>query len=127
MNAVSSAVVAVAMLAGPGACLSATSPRLHCQVRYMSDTVVVNEPLVASPYAVAPHAIGTHFQFKAVVVGEGQRVDHVALYVYDADEPGTPVLIHQVVHKPPFQFGKPLPGLTGWNHVHAAWPGREGV
>lgn len=120
-------MVAMSVLAGPGACLAAASPVLHCQVRYMSDTVLVDAPLVASPYAVAPHAIGTHFQFKAVMVGEGQRVDHIALYMYDSDEPGTPVLIHEAVHKPPFQWNKPLPGLTGWNHVYAAWLGREVV
>lgn len=127
MKAVLSAMVAMAALAGAGACRASTAPVLHCQVRYMSDTVLVDAPLVANPYAVAPHAIGTHFQFKAVMVGEGQRVDHIALYVYDMDEPGAPVLIHQVVHKPPFPVDKPMPGLTGWNHVYASYLGREVV
>jgi hypothetical protein len=103
----------------------AWSAVLHCQVRYVSDTVQIDATPVSNPYGVATHDIGQNFRFKAVVVGADPRIDYIALYVYDLALPGAPVLVHEVVHKPPFQFNVPMPGLTGWNHIYSAKLGRE--
>lgn len=100
---------------------------LHCQVRYMSDTVSIDAHPTTQPYTVASHDIAGRFRFKAVVVGDDRHVEHVALYAYDMSVPAAPVLIHEVVHKPPFAPGKPVPALTGWNHVYSARLGREMV
>ena len=103
------------------------APVLHCDVRYMSDTVSIQAEPTAEPYKVVPHDIGGRFGFKAVVVGDSRRVDHVALYAYDLSVTGAPVLIHQVVHHAPFDVDRPVPGLTGWNHVYSSNLGREMV
>jgi hypothetical protein len=116
------AMMAIASASGTAV---AAPPILHCQARYLSDTVRIDARPVADPYTVAPHDIGGRFSFKAVVVGDEQQVDHIALYAYDLEVPGAPVLIHQVVLKPPFKFDAPLPALTGWNHVYSARLGRE--
>lgn len=103
---------------------------LRCQVRYASDTVLLEARPVADPYTVAAQDIGGRFRFKAVVVGNPQapqQIDHIALYAYDMEMPGAPLLIHQVVHTPPFADQPALPGLTGWNHIYSAHLGREMV
>ncbi|RZL03717.1 MAG: hypothetical protein EOP36_03660 [Rubrivivax sp.] len=100
---------------------------LRCQVRYASDTVLIEVRPVADPYTVAAHDIGGRFRFKAVMVGTPQQVDHIALYAYDMELPGAPLLVHEVVHQAPFADKPALPGLTGWNHVYSAQLGREMV
>lgn len=100
---------------------------LRCQVRYASDTIHIEARPVADPYLVAAQDIGERFRFKAVVVGNDQQVDYIALYAYDMAMPGAPLLIHEVVHLPPFSSNTTVPGLTGWNHVYSARLGREMV
>jgi hypothetical protein len=102
-------------------------PVLRCEVRYMSDTATLEFEPGSRPYDAVAHDIGGRFRFKAVVAGDARRVDHIALYAYDMSVPRAPVLIHQVVHKPPFATDLPVPGLTGWNHVYSARLGREMV
>jgi hypothetical protein len=103
------------------------TPVLHCQVRYASETVRIDARPVADPYTVPSQDIGGRFRFKAVMVGSGSQVDHIALYAYDMAVRGAPTLIHEVVHKPPFASNPVVPGLTGWNHVYSAYLGREMV
>lgn len=100
---------------------------LRCQVRYASDTIHIEARPVADPYTVAAQNIGERFRFKAVMVGTEKQVDSIALYAYDMEMPGAPLLIHQVVHQPPFSSNPTVPGLTGWNHVYSARLGREMV
>lgn len=100
---------------------------LRCQVRYASDTIHIEARPVANPYTVAAQDIGERFRFKAVMVGNDQQVDYIALYAYDMEMPGAPLLIHEVVHQPPFSSNPKVPGLTGWNHVYSARLGREMV
>lgn len=109
------------------ASLQEAIPVLQCQVRYMSDTTAIEADPTSNPYGVAAHDIGGRFRFKAVLVGDAGRLDYVALYAYDMEVPGAPVLIHEVVHKPPFAVDRPIPALTGWNHVYSARFGREMV
>lgn len=118
-------IMAAAVAMAAMGCAKAAPPTLHCQVRYLSDTVAIDATPVSDPYTVAAHDIGGRFHFKAVVVGHDQQVDYIALYTYDMEVPGAPALAHQVVLKPPFAVDAPLPALTGWNHVFSARLGRE--
>ena len=120
----------VAMLSGAAAAPARpdeATPVLQCQVRYMSNTTSIEASPTSNPYGVAAHDIGGRFRFKPVLVGDAGRLEYVALYAYDMDVPGAPVLIHEVVHKPPFAVDRPIPALTGWNHVYSARFGREMV
>jgi hypothetical protein len=117
-------VAILAMMTAANVAMAAP-PTLHCQVRYLSDTVAIDATPVADPYTVAAHDIGGRFHFKAVVVGNAQQVDYIALYTYDMEVPGAPALAHQIVLKPPFAVDAPVPALTGWNHVFSARLGRE--
>jgi len=100
-------------------------PLLRCELRYVSTTMQVEARPVADPYTVAAQDVGTRFRFKAVVLGTPERVDSVSLYAYDMAVDNAPVLIHEVVHRPPFAAGTAIPALTGWNHVYSARLGRE--
>jgi len=100
---------------------------LQCQVRYMSQTLSFDTLPTDQPYAVTSHDIAERFRFKAVVVGTPSQVEHIALYAYDMSVPNAPVLVHEVVHKPPFALDRPIPGLTGWNHIYSSRLGREMV
>ncbi|EGJ11652.1 MULTISPECIES: hypothetical protein [Rubrivivax] len=101
------------------------SPLLRCELRYVSTTMQVEARPVADPYTVAAQDVGTRFRFKAVVLGTPERVDSVSLYAYDMAVANAPVLIHEVVHRPPFPPGTAIPALTGWNHVYSSRLGRE--
>ncbi|MGC4075993.1 MAG: hypothetical protein QM702_02960 [Rubrivivax sp.] len=101
------------------------NPLLRCELRYVSTTMQVEARPVADPYTVAAQDVDTRFRFKAVVLGTPERVDSVSLYAYDMAVDNAPVLIHEVVYRPPFAAGTAVPALTGWNHVYSSRLGRE--
>lgn len=104
---------------------AAEGPLLRCELRYVSTTMQVEARPVADPYTVAAQDVGTRFRFKAVVLGTPERVDSVSLYAYDMAVDNAPVLIHEVVYRPPFAAGTAVPALTGWNQVYSSRLGRE--
>lgn len=103
----------------------AGAPELVCQLRYGSDELIVRQQVSADPYAATAQSIGERFQFKAVVLGEPDRIDLVTLTVYDLSVPGAPVPIHHVRYAAPFNTHPALPALTGWNHIYSSVYGRE--
>lgn len=81
-----------------------------CHVTYGGETQTLRARPVASPYEVAPVAIGSYFLFRIVVQAEPAALAAVKLYTY-ADREGGPVPIHQqaVAWPPP----RPRPGVPG--------------
>jgi len=100
------------------------APLLHCDVTYAGSTQTIETEPVADPYPVASVDIGGRFWFKAVMVGQGSRVDYVKLYAY-LDTPRQPLLIHEAIHLPPFQAGAAPYALTGTQHLYAGPVERE--
>ena len=100
--------------------------QLRCDLTYAGATqTVVAEP-VQDPYAVAAVDVRGRFRFKAVVVGEGDRVDRIGLYAYQ-NTPSQPVLIQHARYLAPFQWphgAEALP-LTGQQHLYAGPMERE--
>lgn len=103
----------------------AGAPELVCQLRYGSEEQVVRQQVSADPYAAVAQSMGERFQFKAVVLGEPDRIDHITLTVYDLSVPGAPVPVNQVRYTAPFNMHPVLPALTGWNHIYSSVYGRE--
>ena len=126
-NRITMIVLAAATLLAQTQQAHAETAVLRCQVRYASDTTLIEARPTTDPYTVTSQDIGGRFRFKAVMAGKDQHVDHIALYAYDMEMPGAPLLIHEVVHQAPFPDKPQLPGLTGWNHVYSARLGREMV
>ena len=97
---------------------------LSCEVTYAGSTQVIETGPVADPYPVASVDIGGRFWFKAVLVGQGSRVDFVKLYAY-LDTPKQPLLIQEAVFSPPFQNGAAPYALTGKQYLYAGPVERE--
>ncbi|MBB1093467.1 hypothetical protein HUU61_19530 [Rhodopseudomonas palustris] len=97
---------------------------LRCDVTYAGSTQVIETGPVADPYPVASVDIGGRFWFKAVLVGQGSRVDFVKLYAY-LDTPKQPLLIQEAVFSPPFQNGAAPYALTGKQYLYAGPVERE--
>lgn len=102
---------------------SQAAPLLRCHVDQGGTSHIVDANSVADPYVVKPISINERFRFKAVMVGESQRIEYVKIYVYSVGEQQA-VLLHQV------SFLSPVPGkdaqmtpLTGIHRVYA--PGLE--
>lgn len=97
---------------------------LRCQVTYAGATQEVRAQPRLDPYDAPRVDIGGRFGFKPVLVGDGQRVDYIALYAY-VDTRRGPVLIQQATYRPPFPATPtPLP-LTGEQHLYAGPVERE--
>jgi len=97
---------------------------LHCDVTYAGSTQVIETVPVIDPYPVASVDIGGRFWFKAVMVGEGSRVDYVKLYAY-LDTASQPLLIQEAKYMPPFAAATSTTSLTGEQHLYAGHLERE--
>jgi hypothetical protein len=100
------------------------APLLRCQVSYAGTTHVVEARPVADPYPVASVDIGGRFRFKAVMVGDANRVDRVLLYAY-LDTRKQPILIQQAKYLPPYPTSATPYVLTGEQHLYAGPVERE--
>lgn len=68
--------------------------------------------------------IAGRFRFKAVMVGQGARIEYIKLYTY-LETPRQPVLIHQATYRPPFPVPSGADGLTGEQRVYGGPKERE--
>ena len=115
-----------ACLLGLGTSLTWAEPLLRCELTYAGATQTVQTFPVQDPYAVAAEDVRGRFRFKAVMVGTGERIDRINIYVYQ-NTPQQPVIVQQAKYLPPFHWsadGLPLP-LTGQQHLYAGPMERE--
>jgi hypothetical protein len=113
------------LLAGLTATCAWAGPELVCELRYGSETRVLRHSAAADPYAYAAETFEGRFRFKAVVLGDAEKVEHVTLTVYDLTGSGAPKISQQLRLEPPFNLQAELPALTGWSHVYSSVLGRE--
>ncbi|MFM6985084.1 MAG: hypothetical protein ACKOXQ_00400 [Hydrogenophaga sp.] len=76
-------------------------PSLRCELSYGGHAQTVTARPVSDPYAVPSVDIAGRFLFKPVLVGEGERLRRVLVYVY-RQAPERAVLIQQAKFLPPF-------------------------
>jgi len=113
-------------LAGLWAGQAAQAMALRCDVTYGGTTHQVVATPVQDPYVQSAVDIADRFLFKPVVVGSGQKIDRVNLYVYLSTR-AQPVLVQQAKYLPPFRWpadGAPL-SLTGQQYLYAGTLERE--
>jgi hypothetical protein len=104
---------------------SHAEPRVVCHVTYGGETVDHVSAPVASPYGVAPVAVGSFFLFRSVLQTQPRGLAAFKVYTY-ADRDDVPVLIHQqsvAWPPPPSRAGQPG-GFTGVQWVYE--PARDG-
>lgn len=102
------------------------SPRLRCQLT-QSDTVqVLDVAPERDPYRAKAVDINGNFRFKAVVVGDAQKIDYINLYTYYLST-RQPVLLHEAKYPaPPVAHSAASPvDLTGTNYLYSPRLGRE--
>ena len=101
----------------------AAAPKLRCEVDQGGTTQTIEVAPVSDPYGVQGIDINGRFRFKAVVVGDADRVDYVALYTWYLGD-GRPVLLHEAKYQTPAARPDPPPAvLTGRQYLYA--PGLE--
>jgi hypothetical protein len=93
-------------------------------VSYAGTTHTIEVDPVTDPYPVPSVDIGGRFRFKAVMVGERDRIDRVVLYTY-LEAKHQPILVHQAKYFPPFDFTQTPLLLTGNQFVFAGPVERE--
>ncbi len=104
-----------------GGLFSATlyaAPLLRCQVNQEDSERVLEFKPVSDPYTVQAIDINGNFRFKAVVIGDAQKVAYIKIYVY-GNNPRQPLLIHQATYLAPVASGASPSALTGVNYVYA--------
>lgn len=116
----------VGLLAGLGAALltgAARAERVACHLTYGGETRVIEAAPVASPYAVAPQAIGSYLLFRVVFRQAPADLAGIKLYTY-ADLDDGPALLHQASYPYP---AAPAPqyGFSGRQFVYAPRYGAE--
>lgn len=91
----------------------------RCTLEMNGTTFNVDFTPQADPYTVKAVDIGEHFRFKAVVIGDAQRVEYIKTYVYYRT-PRQPVLLHSA------HYIAPQPGfVTGTHFVYSPKLERE--
>jgi len=131
MSTISRAVRGVAVVAAvvSGLLLSfgaRAAPQLQCTFDVNSETHHRVFALASDPYAVEGVPIGNRFRFKAIVLGEGARVDSVNLYVYYNTRRQPMLMQHTQYLQPPVASGAFTPGaLTGKVAVYSPLLGKE--
>jgi hypothetical protein len=93
-----------------------------CHVTYGGETRSIEAQPVASPYGVAPVAIGSYFLFRIVFQMEPADLASIKLYTY-ADRDEGPVIIHQATFPYPVRHAA-VYGFTGQQWVYE--PLRDG-
>ena len=114
------ATVFFGVLAAAGVSTTASaSPRLRCQLNHSGVLQIVDFTPVSNPYNVKAVDLNGRFRFKAVVVGDEQKIDYISLYTYYQSK-RQPVLLHQAKYLSPVADVAPNPtALTGTNYVHS--------
>ncbi|WP_295458697.1 hypothetical protein [uncultured Thiodictyon sp.] len=102
---------------------AAAAPRLRCQIEQGATSQVLEFAPVADPYSVPAIHINTGFHFKAVVIGDAQRVQYINLYTYYETDRRM-LLLHEAKYQAPtIQTDPARDALTGRNYLYS--PGRE--
>lgn len=98
---------------------ASASPRLRCQLNHSGMLQVVEFIPVSDPYNVKAIDLNGRFRFKAVVVGDEQRIDSISLYTYYQSKRQA-VLLHQAKYLAPVAHSAPTPtDLTGTNYLYS--------
>lgn len=104
---------------------AAAAPRLHCHIDQADTSQDLQFGVSSDPYTAPSIAIGERFRFKAVMVGDGQRIEYIKLYTYYQAR-GQSVLLHEAKYlAPQAQAGTDPAALTGLVYLYSPSLGRE--
>lgn len=113
---------ALPLLALPAHAAPRVAEQVACRVDYGGETQILHAAPVASPYGVAPTAIGSYFLFRIVFEAQPASQAAVKLYTYaDRDEGAVPI------HQATFPYPPPRGGRYGFTGLQTVYePVRDG-
>ena len=95
------------------------APRLRCQLGQGGVVQVLDFMPVTDPYRVKSVDIRENFRFKAVVIGDEQKISYIKLYTYYHSR-RQPVLLHEARYLAPVVQTDANPAaLTGTNTLYS--------
>ena len=100
-------------------------PQLQCTFEVNSEIHHRVFALASDPYAVKGVPIGNRFRFKAIVLGEGERVESVNLYVYYNTRRQPMIMQHTQFIQPKVVSAAAEDALTGGVSVYSPLLGKE--
>jgi hypothetical protein len=106
-------------------CAAWAKPQLQCTFEVNSEIHHRVFALAADPYAVEGVPIGNRFRFKAIVLGEGERVESVNLYVYYNTRRQPMIMQHTQFLQPKIANAAAEDALTGRVSVYSPLLGKE--
>ena len=105
--------------------VASAAPRLRCQLTQGDAVQVLDFAPVGDPYRVEAVDLKGNFRFKAVVIGDEQKIDYIKLYTYYQSKRQA-VLLHEAKYLAPQAESAPDPAaLTGTNYLYSPELGRE--
>lgn len=114
-----------AWLTGLVPVMALASPLLRCQFEVNAEAQQHAFAPTRDPYAVTSVDLSQRFRFKAVVLGDDQRVELINLYVYYQTR-RQPMLMQHVKFVAPVAQQTPAPdALTGQMAVYSPFLGKE--
>jgi hypothetical protein len=104
---------------------ASAAPVLRCHLSQSGTVQALDFMPVADPYRVKSVDIQENFRFKAVVVGDAQKISYIKLYTYYYSK-RQPVLLHQARYLAPTVQTDPRPdALTGTITLYSPHMERE--
>ncbi|MDB5728971.1 MAG: hypothetical protein JWQ00_2176 [Noviherbaspirillum sp.] len=97
---------------------------LRCEISYAGTSHILDAAPTVDPYGTESVDIGGRFRFKAVVIGDNEKIDLIKLYAYYYGK-RQPVLLQTARYTGPFTVSSSPHGLTGLNQLYAPPLSRE--
>ena len=101
------------------------SPQLRCHFEVNAERFEHSFHPVSNPYTVTSVNLADRFRFKAVVLGDGTRVDLINLYVFYQTERQPMILQHNKYVAPQAQSAPDVNALTGRVALYSPFLGKE--
>ena len=117
--------MALGLLSAGLASLASAAPELRCQFEVNAEVQQHAFSPSQDPYRVTSVDLSQRFRFKAVVLGDAQKLDLINLYVYYQTH-RQPMLMQHVKFVAPVAQVSPAPdALTGQMAVYSPFLGKE--
>ena len=105
--------------------LASAAPVLRCQFEVNAETHEHAFEPIQDPYAATSVDLSQRFRFKAVVLGDGHKIDLINLYVYHQTRRQPMLMQHVKFVAPVAQEAPAADALTGQMAVYSPFLGKE--
>lgn len=102
------------------------APLLRCKIEQSGMTFMVDASPRLDPYGVAAVVINKNFRFKAVMIGNQEKIDYIKIYAYYQGKRQAILMHESKFLAPSIQSAQIAPfQLTGMNYLYSPHLNRE--